>query len=61
MQADMALEKELKVDPQAAEGDCVTGHSLSIGDLKTCPYSDTSSNKPTPLIAPFPMDKYSNT
>ena len=39
MQVDMVLEKKLRVldlDPQAT-GDCVTGCSLSIGDLKACP------------------------
>jgi hypothetical protein len=43
MQVDMVLEKKLRVldlDPQAT-GDCVTGCSLSIGDLKAHPLSDT--------------------
>ena len=41
MQADMMLEKELRVlhlDPQAAEGTVShTGHSLSTGDLEAHP------------------------
>jgi hypothetical protein len=44
VQAAMVLEepKILHHDPKAA-GDCVfyTEHSLSIGDLKPCPHSDT--------------------
>ena len=54
MLADMVLEKELRalhLDLQAAEGTvCHTGCCLSIGDLKACPYSDTSSNKAIPPL-----------
>jgi hypothetical protein len=59
MQADMMLEKEVRVDPKAVERDCVTGHSSSIRDLKTCPYSDTLS--PTRLRVPLtvgPIDSF---
>jgi hypothetical protein len=58
----MVLE-ELRVpylDRQAARRDRVhTGHSLSIGDLKVCPHSDSKAT-PTPtrshlLIAPLLM------
>ena len=40
LQADMVLEKELRVlhlDLQATEETCHTGYSLSIGDLKAHP------------------------
>jgi hypothetical protein len=38
-----------------------TGHSLSIGDLKACPYSGIlPPTKPHFLKIPFPMYKYSN-
>jgi hypothetical protein len=43
-QADMVLEKELRVlhlDQQAAESMCHTGCSLSTGYLKAHPHSDT--------------------
>jgi hypothetical protein len=47
MQADMVLEKELRVlhlDPQTAKAAVNhTGHSLIIGDLKAHPLSDTLS------------------
>ena len=60
MQADMVLQKELRVlclDPQAAEGDCVhTGYILSIGDLKVHPHNDTlPPTKTHLLIVPLPM------
>jgi hypothetical protein len=46
MQADMVLEKELRVlypHPLAAAGETMshTGHSLSTGDIKAHPHSDT--------------------
>jgi hypothetical protein len=33
--------RALHFDPQAAEGDCITGYNLSIGDLKAHPHNDT--------------------
>ena len=50
IQTDMVLGMELRVqhlDPQAAEGECYTGPSISIWDLKAWPQWHTSSNKAT--------------
>jgi hypothetical protein len=53
------LEKELGVlylYLQAAEGDCVTGLSLTTGDFKASPYSDTLPPTRTHLLmVPLPM------
>jgi hypothetical protein len=52
IQADMVLEKELRILhlDWKATGNCYTGQSLSIGDLKACPHNDTlPPTRPHPL------------
>jgi hypothetical protein len=60
VQADVALE-ELRVlpsYPQAPEGDCHPGCSLSIADFKAFPHSDTlPPTKPYLLVVPLPMSQ----
>jgi hypothetical protein len=48
IQADMILEESivLRLYLQGAKRDCVTGCSLSIGDLKAHPHSPTSDTLP---------------